>query len=68
MGFAGVLYANAALQAALTASHDVLAALKDDGSLDSVADRLAGFDERQRTVAKATWDALEKRYRRQAVD
>jgi 2-methylisocitrate lyase-like PEP mutase family enzyme len=62
LGFAGVLYANALLQAALRASYDVLAALKDKGALDSVADRLAGFDERQRSVAKPTWDALEARY------
>jgi 2-methylisocitrate lyase-like PEP mutase family enzyme len=44
LGFGCVLYANAALQAALKASHDVLAALKREGSLASVADRLAGFD------------------------
>jgi len=62
MGFAGVLYANAALQAALRASHDVLAALKKDGSLKNVGDRLAGFDERQRAVAKEKFDSLEKRY------
>ena len=53
LGFGCVLYANAALQAALKASHDVLAALKREGSLASVADRLAGFDIRQQTVAKA---------------
>ena len=63
MGFAGVLYANAVLQAALRASYDVLGALRDTGSLDSVADRLAGFDERQRSVAKPAWDVLEARYK-----
>lgn len=63
MGFAGVLYANALLQAALRSSYDVLAALKDTGSLDSVADKLSGFDERQRAVAKPAWDALEARYK-----
>lgn len=62
-GFSVVLYANAALQAALKASYDVLSVLNKDGSLASVADRLAGFDERQRIVAKDVWDALEKRYR-----
>lgn len=31
-------------------------------SLESVADRLASFEERQDAVAKGTWDALEKRY------
>jgi 2-methylisocitrate lyase-like PEP mutase family enzyme len=62
LGFGCVLYANAALQAALRASHDVLVALKRDGSLASVADRLAGFDIRQQTVAKPKYDALERRY------
>ena len=63
MGFSIVLYANAALQAALKASYDVLGALKEEGSLASVADRLASFEERQRAVAKHDWDALETRYR-----
>src|ERR1700761_5938772 len=63
LGFACVLYANAALQAALKASHEVLAALKQDGSLASVADRLAGFEIRQRTVLKPKYDELERRYR-----
>ena len=44
MGFSLVLYANAALQAALKASRDVLAALKQDGSSHAVADRLANFE------------------------
>ncbi|HEU0060404.1 MAG TPA: isocitrate lyase/phosphoenolpyruvate mutase family protein [Hyphomicrobiaceae bacterium] len=68
MGFGLVLYANAALQAALKASHDVLLALKRDGSLHAVADKLASFSERQRTVAKAAYDALEKRYAVGPVD
>jgi 2-methylisocitrate lyase-like PEP mutase family enzyme len=62
MGFSLVLYANASLQAALKAAQDVLAALKRDGSLAAVADKLAGFAERQRAVAKASYDALERRY------
>ena len=64
LGFGGVLYANAALQAALKASHDVLAALKREGSLASVSDLLAGFAVRQQTVAKPKYDELERRYRR----
>lgn len=63
MGFSIVLYANAVLQAALKASYEVLSALKKEGSLASVADRLASFEERQRAVAKHEWDALESRYR-----
>ena len=63
MGFSIVLYANAALQAALRASYEVLGALKATGSLASVAERLASFDERQRSVAKHGWDQLETRYK-----
>jgi 2-methylisocitrate lyase-like PEP mutase family enzyme len=63
LGFAIVLYANAALQAALKATYDVLGVLKAEGSLKSVGDRLASFDERQRSVAKDIWDAREARYR-----
>jgi 2-methylisocitrate lyase-like PEP mutase family enzyme len=63
LGFSIVLYANAALQAALKASYDVLSVLKSEGSLRSVSDRLASFEERQRTVAKNEWDARETRYR-----
>jgi hypothetical protein len=46
----------------LRASCEVLAALKTDGSLKNVGDRLAGFDERQRAVAKDKFDSLEKKY------
>jgi 2-methylisocitrate lyase-like PEP mutase family enzyme len=63
LGFGCVLYANAALQAALKASHEVLAALKRDGSLASVADRMASFAVRQQAVAKSKYDELERRYR-----
>jgi 2-methylisocitrate lyase-like PEP mutase family enzyme len=63
MGFSLILYANAALQAALRASYEVLGALKATGSLASVAERLASFEERQRSVAKHDWDALEARYK-----
>jgi 2-methylisocitrate lyase-like PEP mutase family enzyme len=63
LGFGGVLYANAALQAALKSVNDVMAALRRDGSLAQVADRLAGFDQRQQAVAKADYDTLEQRYR-----
>jgi 2-methylisocitrate lyase-like PEP mutase family enzyme len=63
MGFGAVLYANAALQAALKSVGEVLGSLKHNGSLDQVRERLASFDERQRTVAKDHYDALEARYR-----
>jgi 2-methylisocitrate lyase-like PEP mutase family enzyme len=63
LGFSLVLYANAALQAAVRAAFDVLGALKRDGSLDGVADRIASFEERQRVVQKPAWDALEAKFR-----
>jgi 2-methylisocitrate lyase-like PEP mutase family enzyme len=63
LGFGCVLYANAALQAALKASHDVLAALQRDGALAAMADRLADFEVRQQAVAKPKYDELERRYR-----
>ena len=63
MGFGAVLYANAALQAALKSVREVLGSLKKNGSLDEVRERLASFDERQRAVAKDHYDALEARYR-----
>jgi 2-methylisocitrate lyase-like PEP mutase family enzyme len=62
MGFGIVLYANAALQAAVRASVEVLGSLKATGSLDAVPDRLASFEERQAAVAKDRWDALEQQF------
>ena len=63
LGFSLVLYANAVLQAAVKAAWDVLGALKRDGSLAGVADRIASFEERQRVVQKPCWDALESKFR-----
>ncbi len=68
LGFGGVLYANAALQAALKAVSDVMQALRRDGSLDTVAHQLAGFEERQRMVDKAHYDELEQRYQSAGQD
>lgn len=62
MGFGIVLYANAALQAAVRASVQVLGSLKETGSLDAVHEKLASFDERQAAVAKPRWDALERQF------
>jgi 2-methylisocitrate lyase-like PEP mutase family enzyme len=64
-GFSLVLYANAALQAAVKAVGDVLATLKQEGSLAGVADRMTSFEERQRVVQKPAWDALESKFRTQ---
>jgi 2-methylisocitrate lyase-like PEP mutase family enzyme len=62
MGFAMVLYANAALQASIAGMQKVLGHLKVHGSLTAVSDQLAGFEERQRIVSKPHFDALEKKY------
>jgi len=62
LGFSLTLYANTPLQAAMRAMTDVLSALKLDGDVSRVIDRLADFDERQRLVDKASYDALEERY------
>jgi hypothetical protein len=40
-----------------------MAALRRDGSLAQVAERLAGFEQRQLAVGKPLYDALEQRYR-----
>jgi 2-methylisocitrate lyase-like PEP mutase family enzyme len=63
LGFGAVLYANAALQAAVKGVNEVLTALKRDRSLAQVEDRLASFAERQQAVAKPHYDELENRYR-----
>ena len=62
-GFSLILYANAALQAALYASREVLESLRDTGSLSAIGGRLASFEDRQMTVKKPLWDILEARYR-----
>ena len=62
MGFAAVLYANAALQAALKSVREVLQSLKRHGSLDEVRERLASFEERQKVVRKDMFDEMEARY------
>ena len=61
MGFALVLYANAALQGAVYGMQAALGQLKTQGRLDE-SGPVAGFKERQRLVNKPLFDALEKRY------
>jgi 2-methylisocitrate lyase-like PEP mutase family enzyme len=62
MGFAIVLYANAALQGAVHGTQTVLRALRDEGSLQAVVHELAPFSERQRLVRKDRYDELEQAY------
>jgi 2-methylisocitrate lyase-like PEP mutase family enzyme len=61
MGFALVLYANAALQGAVHGMQQALGRLKETGLLDESAP-VAGFAERQRLVRKPLFDDLERRY------
>jgi len=62
LGFSIVLYANAALQAALLSMQTVLARLQKDGKLEEASGLMATFAERQRVVGKPEYDALEQRY------
>ena len=61
--FAGVLYANVALQAALRGMQEALAVLRRDGRMGDAAALAASFAERQRLVGKGEFDALERKYR-----
>ena len=64
LGFAGVLYANTALQAALLGMQRALSHLKQHGSVGGAAnDLLAAFSERQRLVDYAGFQDLERKYR-----
>ena len=62
-GFAFVLYANAALQGAISGMRQVLVSLKDRGVLDPESVPLARWDERQALVRKKEFDELESRFR-----
>jgi 2-methylisocitrate lyase-like PEP mutase family enzyme len=62
MGFSMVLYANAALQAAMLATRRALEELKETGVFSANSPLLVDFSERQRFVDKAFYDGLERRY------
>ena len=62
LGFAGVLYANAAMQAAMLAMKRTLGHLASVGSLAGVESDILGFAERQAVVDHARWIELEQRY------
>lgn len=63
LGFAGVLYANTALQAAVLGMQRALGHLKQHGMIGDVTDLLASFTERQRLVDIATFQAMERKYK-----
>jgi 2-methylisocitrate lyase-like PEP mutase family enzyme len=62
MGFALVLYANAALQGAVRGMVDALTRLKLDGVLQEDPALVASFAERQSLVQKPLFDELAQRY------
>jgi 2-methylisocitrate lyase-like PEP mutase family enzyme len=63
LGFAGVLYANLALQASLRGMQLALGALRRNGQAGDAAALAVDFSERQRLVGKDEFDAIERKYR-----
>ncbi len=63
IGFAGVLYANLALQASLRGMQIALGALRKNGQVGDVNAIAVDFSERQRLVGKDAFDALEQKYK-----
>jgi 2-methylisocitrate lyase-like PEP mutase family enzyme len=63
LGFAGVIYANAALQAAVLGMQRALRHLKKNGRIGDAANLLTKFSERQRLVDIAEFQAMERKYR-----
>lgn len=62
LGFAAILYANAALQAQMQATRAVLAHLRTNGSIEGAEAMLMDFAERQRALGHDDVSALERRY------
>ena len=62
LGFAGVIYANAALQAAMLSMESVLTHLKEFGHLGGCEDQLISFAKRQQHVGHDIWAGYEKKY------
>jgi 2-methylisocitrate lyase-like PEP mutase family enzyme len=62
LGYAGVIYANVALQAAVLGMQAALGELRRKGSMGDAARLVADFSERQRLVQKDEFDALERKY------
>jgi 2,3-dimethylmalate lyase len=62
LGFAGVIYANVALQAAVLGMQAALGELKRNGHMGDASKLVVDFSERQRLVRKDEYDALERKY------
>lgn len=63
LGFAGVLYANLALQASLRGMQLALGALRKNGQVGDTRALAVDFVERQRIVGKDEFNALERQYK-----
>jgi 2-methylisocitrate lyase-like PEP mutase family enzyme len=63
LGFAGVIYANTALQAALLGMQRALSHLKAHGNIGTAEGLLASFAERQCLVDIATFRAMDRKYK-----
>jgi 2-methylisocitrate lyase-like PEP mutase family enzyme len=62
LGYGIVLYANAALQSAVSGMQKALTVLRDTQRIDEDPGLVISFAERQRLVGKPHWDAMEKKY------
>jgi 2-methylisocitrate lyase-like PEP mutase family enzyme len=62
LGFAGVLYANLALQSAVRGMQLALGTLHRNGRVGDDPSLAVDFSERQRLVGKPAFDALERKY------
>jgi 2-methylisocitrate lyase-like PEP mutase family enzyme len=63
LGFAGVLYANLALQASVRGMQLALGVLRNHGQVGDATALAVDFSERQRLVGKDAFDALEQKYK-----
>ena len=63
LGYAGVIYANVALQAAVLGMQAALGELKRNGHMGDASKLVVDFSERQRLVGKDAFDALEQKYK-----
>jgi 2-methylisocitrate lyase-like PEP mutase family enzyme len=62
LGFAGVIYANVALQSAVLGMQAALGELRRKGHMGDATKLVVDFSERQRLVHKDEFDALERKY------
>jgi 2-methylisocitrate lyase-like PEP mutase family enzyme len=62
LGYAGVIYANLALQSALKGMLAALGELRRRGHIGDALNLITDFSERQRLVHKDEFDALERKY------